>query len=144
MSDDERVRASDDVPAAVPAAVLAAVGQVVATVERVQNEELVDEFVALFRDDAIWTTSAGLRLYGRRAIAEFTAGVLPGWTVEGSATYEVEHVLLVRPDVAAVKVRQRYFDSEGRPTGEGTPLYVMSEEEGRWLLTACQNTGVPA
>lgn len=129
--------------AAEEATEVAAIREVVATVERVQNEELVDEFVDLFTADALWTTSGGLRLYGRDAIAEFTASVLPGWTAQGSATYEVERVLLIRPDVAAVKVRQRYFDTAGRPEGEGTPLYVMSKEEGRWLLTACQNTAVP-
>ncbi|MFE5212494.1 SgcJ/EcaC family oxidoreductase [Streptomyces sp. NPDC056600] len=89
----------------------------VATVERVRQEELVDEFVALFRADAVWTTSTGARLYGREAIAAFTAKALPGWTAGGArATYEVEHVSFVRPDVAAVKVRQRYF----APDGEGS------------------------
>jgi len=39
-------------------------------------------------------------------------------------------------------VRLRYFDPGGRLTGEGTPLYVMSREDGRWMLTACQNTGI--
>lgn len=25
---------------------------------------------------------------------------------------------------------------------EGSPLYVMAKHDGRWLLTACQNTEV--
>lgn len=121
----------------------AALRALVATVERVQREELVDEFVALFRADALWTTSAGARLYGREAIAAFTAKVLPGWAADGArATYEVEHIGFVRPDVAAVKVRQRYFAPDGTPEDEGSPLYVASKEQGRWLLTACQNTAV--
>ncbi|WP_151770632.1 SgcJ/EcaC family oxidoreductase [Streptomyces abyssomicinicus] len=121
----------------------AALRALVAAVERAQREELVDDFVALFRADALWTTSGGVRLYGRRAIAEFTAKALPGWSSDGSsATYEVEHVTFVRPDVAAVKVRQRYFAPDGTPDGEGTPLYVAAKEDGRWLLTACQNTAV--
>jgi uncharacterized protein (TIGR02246 family) len=57
---------------------IAAIHQLVADVERVQQLELVDEFVAMFREDAIWTTAAGKRLFGRDAIAEFTAQVLPG------------------------------------------------------------------
>ncbi|WP_448317186.1 SgcJ/EcaC family oxidoreductase [Streptomyces sp. CO7] len=121
----------------------AALRALVATVERVQQEELVEEFVALFHADALWTTSAGARLYGREAIADFTAKALPGWSAGGArATYEVEHVSFVRPDVAAVKVRQRYFAADGTPDGEGSPLYVASKEQGRWLLTACQNTAV--
>ncbi|MFF3334758.1 hypothetical protein ACFYWX_35355 [Streptomyces sp. NPDC002888] len=32
---------------------------------------------------------------------------------------------------------------EGEPTGNaGTPLYVMSKEDGQWRLVACQNTEV--
>jgi uncharacterized protein (TIGR02246 family) len=116
----------------------------VADVERVQGRELVDEFVALFREDAIWTTGHGKRLFGRDAIAEFTAKVLPGSSVHGKATYEVEHVLFIRPDVAAVKVRQRYFTGDGVLDSEGTPMYVISKENGRWLLTANQNTPVVA
>ncbi|WP_431949592.1 SgcJ/EcaC family oxidoreductase [Nocardia lijiangensis] len=121
-----------------------AIRQIVATVEHVQQHELVAEFVALFRADAIWTTGHGKRLLGRDAIAEFTAAVLPGATAHGKATYELEHVLFIRPDVAAVKVRQRYFTTEGVLESEGTPMYVMAKEEGRWLLTANQNTPIVA
>lgn len=117
-----------------------AIKQVVARVEHAQNHERPDEFAALFRADAIWTTGHGRRLYGRAAISAFTHRVLPGSMRGVTATFEVEHVLFIRPDVAAVKVRQEYRTAEG--TEVGTPLFVMSKEDGRWLLTACQNTGV--
>lgn len=58
---------------------------------------------------------------------------------------EVVHVLFIRPDVAAAKVRQVYTSNDGQPSdseGEFTPMFVMSKEDGRWLLVACQNTGV--
>ncbi|QFZ21291.1 SgcJ/EcaC family oxidoreductase [Saccharothrix syringae] len=122
-----------------------AIKQVVARVEHAQRHELVDEFVALFRSDAIWTTAHGKRLTGRDEIAAFTRQVLPGAMRDLRATYEVVHVLFIRPDVAAVKVRQRYSTAAGEPVGdqsEGSPLYVMSREDGEWLLTACQNTPV--
>ncbi|MEQ4725501.1 SgcJ/EcaC family oxidoreductase [Nonomuraea sp. B19D2] len=117
-----------------------AIEQVVATVEHTQNNELPDEFVALFRADAIWTTGSGKRLFGRDAISTFTHQVLPGGMQGATVTFEVEHVLFIRPDVAAVKVRQVYWTSDG--TEVGTPLFVMAKEGGRWLLTACQNTSV--
>ncbi|SFP96124.1 conserved hypothetical protein [Amycolatopsis arida] len=122
-----------------------AIEQVVATVEHAQANELVDEFVAQFRADAIWTTGHGKRLTGRDEIAAFTSKVLPGAMKDLRPSYEVVHVLFIRPDVAAVKVRQRYFTRDGQPIEgqhEGSPLYVMSKEDGRWLLTACQNTEV--
>ncbi|UMG92924.1 SgcJ/EcaC family oxidoreductase [Nocardioides sp. TF02-7] len=121
---------------------VAALHQLVKEVERVQANELVAEFVALFRHDAIWTTAHGKRLFGRDAIAAFTAQVLPGSSAHGRATYDVEHVLFIRPDVAAVKVEQRYYDADGRLESQGTPMYVLAKEDGRWLLTANQNTSV--
>ncbi|MGN9786799.1 SgcJ/EcaC family oxidoreductase [Nonomuraea sp. ZG12] len=117
---------------------LAAIKQVVATVEHAQNHELPDEFLALFHADAIWTTGHGKRLFGRDAISAFTHQVLPGGMQGSTVTFEMEHVLFIRPDVAAVKVRQVYRTSDG--TNAGSPLFVMAKEDGRWLLTACQNT----
>jgi uncharacterized protein (TIGR02246 family) len=124
-----------------------AITHVVATLEHAQRNELVEEFVSLFREDAIWTTGAGKLLIGRDAIAAFTQKVLPGAMKGLVPSYEVVHVLFIRPDVAAVKVRQRYFSPEGElvtELGEGTPMYVMSKENGQWRLTANQNTGVAA
>lgn len=124
-----------------------AIRQVVAAVEHAQRNELVEEFVSLFREDAIWTTGAGKLLVGRDAIAAFTRQVLPGAMKGLVPSYDVVHVLFVRADVAAVKVRQRYFSPEGAPMtelGEGTPMYVMSKEGDQWRLTANQNTVVAA
>jgi uncharacterized protein (TIGR02246 family) len=119
---------------------IAAIKRVVAAVEHSQNNELVDEFVRLFRADAIWTTGGGKRLFGRDAISAFTHQVLPGGMRDTTATFEVEHVLFIRPDVAAVKVRQVYEGPVGRQVG--SPLFVMAKEDEQWLLTACQNTSV--
>jgi uncharacterized protein (TIGR02246 family) len=123
---------------------IAAIRAVVAALAHAQAHENVDQFTALFRADALWTTGHGKRLYGQPAIAEFTAQVLPGATAHGKTTYDVEHILFLRPDVAAVKVRQRHYTDAGDLDGEGTPLYVMTKEDDRWLLTANQNTPVVA
>jgi uncharacterized protein (TIGR02246 family) len=64
---------------------------------------------------------------------------------ESTATYEVVHVLFIRPDVAAVKVRQRPATLDLRPiegAQEGSPLYIMAKDEGEWRLVAAQNTPV--
>jgi uncharacterized protein (TIGR02246 family) len=122
-----------------------AIKQVVATVQHATQNELVEEFVALFRADAIWTTGGGKRLLGRDEIVAFTQQVLPGGMKGLTMTMEVVHVLFIRADVAAVKVRQIYASSDGQPSeaeGEGTPLFVMAKEDQRWCLVACQNTGV--
>ncbi|WP_283134621.1 SgcJ/EcaC family oxidoreductase [Rhizohabitans arisaemae] len=121
-----------------------AIKKVVAEVRHYQQNELPDDFAALFREDAIWTTGHGKRLFGRDEIAAFTHKVLPGAMKDLTANYEVVHVLFIRPDVAAVKVRQ-WYTRDGLPIEgeqEGTPMYVMAKEDGRWTLVACQNTTV--
>ncbi|MEL5956112.1 SgcJ/EcaC family oxidoreductase [Streptomyces sp. CLV115] len=118
-----------------------AIERVVATVERAQRAKDVEGFLALFHPDAIWTTGHGKVLIGFDAIAEFTRTVLPAASWEGEVTYEAVHTQFLRPDVAAVKVRQVYRSPEGET--EGAPLYVMTkQDDGRWLLHACQNTPV--
>ena len=125
------------------AADIEAIHQVVSAVQHATQNELVEEFLALFRPDAIWTTGGGKRLLGRDEIAAFTRQVLPGGMKGLTMSMEVLHVLFIRDDVAAVKVRQIYTSSDGRPSeaeGEGSPLFVMAKDEGLWRLVACQNT----
>ncbi|MFH8487782.1 SgcJ/EcaC family oxidoreductase [Streptomyces longisporoflavus] len=124
---------------------IAAIKQVIATLEHSQQHELPDEFVGLFRADAIWTTGQGKRLTGREEISAFTHRVLPGAMKDSTVTYEVEQVLFIRSDVAAVKARAQYLTLDGQSIGNaGTPLYVMAKEDGQWRLVACQNTEVLA
>ncbi|WP_413103921.1 SgcJ/EcaC family oxidoreductase [Streptomyces sp. Inha503] len=120
-----------------------AIEQVVAAVERAQRAKDVEGFLALFHPDALWTTAHGKVLIGIDAIAEFTRAVLPTASWDGEVTYAAVHTQFLRPDVAAVKVRQVYHSAEGDT--EGAPLYVMTKrDDGRWLLHAGQNTEVRA
>ncbi|MFD0021930.1 SgcJ/EcaC family oxidoreductase [Streptomyces sp. NPDC058382] len=131
MNTDSTARAED----------IEAVNQVVAAVEHSQQHKDPDSFLALFHPDAVWTTAHGKVLIGLDAISEFTRKVLPAANWEGKVSYEVVHVFFIRRDVAAVKVRQRYLSPDDE--SEGAPLYVMSkQDDGSWLLTACQNTEV--
>ncbi|WP_238161262.1 SgcJ/EcaC family oxidoreductase [Kribbella antibiotica] len=118
-----------------------AIMQVIDTVEHAQNNELPEEFLNLFRSDAIWTTGGGKRLYGRDAISDFTRQVLPGAMKDTTVRFELEHLMFIRPDVAAVKLRQIYQTPDGPDVG--SPLWILAKEDGKWLLTAAQNIGVP-
>jgi uncharacterized protein (TIGR02246 family) len=118
-----------------------AIEEVVATVEHTQRARDAEGFLALFHPEALWTTAHGTVLVGFDAIAEFTRAVLPNASWDGEVTYEAIHTQFLRPDVAAVKVRQVYHSVEGDT--EGAPLYVMTkQDDGTWLLHACQNTEV--
>ncbi|MHC5906322.1 SgcJ/EcaC family oxidoreductase [Streptomyces sp. S6] len=123
------------------AADVRAIKEIVATVERTQRAKDPEGFLSLFHPDALWTTAHGKVLIGLDAIAGFTRAVLPAASWDGEVSYEPVHIQFLRPDVAAVKVRQVYRSAEGE--SEGAPLYVMTRQgDGRWLLHACQNTEV--
>lgn len=140
-----------------------AVLALVAGVEQAQQKALPDAFMAAFRPDAFWTTAHGRRLTGADAIGAFTRQVLPATADDPvTASYEAEHILFIRPDVAAVKVRQRPVTRDGEPLDEvfrghadpaalvvarpdavpGTPLYVLAKDDGVWRIAAAQNTKV--
>ena len=118
----------------------------VAAVEEAQSKEDVDGFLALFRDDALWVTGHGKRLYGRDTIADFTRRVLPGATKESYATYTPDHLLFVRPDIAVVNVNQKYARRPGStaelPVETGSPVYFLAKDDGEWRIAAAQNTVV--
>jgi uncharacterized protein (TIGR02246 family) len=117
----------------------------VAELEAAQQHERPDEFMRLFRRDAVWVTAHGRRLVGWDEINAFTHQVLPGAMKESTATYEVVHVVFARPDVAVVAVRQRPLALDGTPLPgqpEGRPTYVMAKEGDEWMIVAGQNTQV--
>ena len=114
----------------------------VATVERTQQNEDVDGFLALFDADAVWVTGGGVRLIGAAAIGAFTRRVLPGAMADASVTYEVDHVLFLTPDVALTGVNQQYVDLDGHPTSAGLPSYVWRRAGDTWKIVVGQNTGV--
>jgi hypothetical protein len=119
--------------------------------------------MSAFRHDASWTTGHGKRLTGFEEISAFTHKVLPS-TLEQpvTATYEAEHILFIRSDIAAVKIRQRPITRDSQPLDDvfrghddpaalvadrpdavpGTPLYVLAKDEGEWRIAAAQNTKV--
>ncbi|WBQ07115.1 SgcJ/EcaC family oxidoreductase [Kribbella sp. CA-293567] len=118
----------------------------VATVEKAQSSEDAEAFLALFRDDAVWVTGHGKRLYGRDTIADFTRRVLPGATTDSFATYTPDHLLFVRPDIAVVNVNQKYALRPGStaelPVETGSPVYFLAKDAGEWRIAAAQNTVV--
>lgn len=130
-------------PEGAPADLVETLTARVAELERTQQQEDVDGFLALFDEDAVWVTGGGRRLVGLGVIAEFTRRVLPGAMTDGSVTYVVDHVLVIADDVVLTGVNQQYVDLAGHPTGAGLPTYVWRRRHGSWLIVSGQNTGVP-
>ncbi|MBT2902102.1 SgcJ/EcaC family oxidoreductase [Streptomyces sp. McG3] len=135
----------------------------VAGVQHAQQNALPDAFLGGFREDAIWTTAHGRRLTGLPEISAFTRKVLPPQADSPvTATYTVDLILFVRPDIAAVKIRQRPATRDGVYLDEifhgqedpsalvaahpeavpGTPTYFLAKDDGVWRIAAAQNTQV--
>ncbi|HEY7486265.1 MAG TPA: SgcJ/EcaC family oxidoreductase [Streptosporangiaceae bacterium] len=140
-----------------------AIVALVAEVQYAQQHALPDAFMSAFRQDSVWTTAHGKRLTGFEEISAFTHKVLPGSIdLPVTATYEAEYILFIRPDIAAVKIRQRPVTRDGQRLDEvfrghddpaalvadhpdavpGTPLYVLAKDDGQWRIAAAQNTKV--
>ncbi|MBB4934295.1 uncharacterized protein (TIGR02246 family) [Lipingzhangella halophila] len=139
-----------------------AITAIVAELQRAQQNALPDPFMNLFHRDAIWTTGHGKLLVGADEIGAFTRRVLPPAREQPvTADFEVEHILFIRPDVAAVKIRQLPVTRDGRRLDEtvdtsdpeaavannpdaipGTPMHILAKEDGVWRITAAQNTKV--
>jgi uncharacterized protein (TIGR02246 family) len=118
-----------------------AIVKLVDIVADAQSREDADTFLTLFRPDAKWVTGHGKRLYGLPVIAEFTRAVLPGATKDSYSTYAIDHILFIRPDIAAVTVNQTYIQRDGsQPDTHGSPGWTLLKEDGEWRIAAAQNT----
>lgn len=90
--------------------------------EQAQSAEDVSGFMALFDENAVWVNGVGTRLIGKKVIESFTEKVLSGAFSDGSsATYEIEHLTVLSPDLVLTAVRQTYFDHKGNVTSKGSP-----------------------
>lgn len=122
-----------------------AIVELVRRVETAQQTEDVKGFIGAFERHSVWTTAHGKRLIGWDEIADFTRSVLPGAMRESTATYDVEHILFLRDDVAVVNIRQRPVGLDGIPVEdvpEGRPVHVLVRSGDTWRIAAGQNTQV--
>lgn len=121
-----------------------AITDLVAEFEQAQQNERVDDFVALFGDNPVWTTGHGKRLDGIDEIAEFTGKVLPGAMRESTQRYDIARIAFIRPDVAIVNVDQTVITHDGEAIAgapQGRPFWVLAKDDA-WRIVGAQNTQV--
>ncbi len=120
--------------------------QIVADVERGFNTNdaaLMNKHVA---PDATLVSAMGVRLVGIDEVMAASEAGLAGPLADQYARYEVKDVRFIRPDVALAYKEAYAVTADGEPIDvEHTmcALYVLVKEDGRWLITARQNTLVP-
>ena len=108
-------------------------------------ERAPDEFVGLVpARTQSGRRAAAAACIGGDEISAFTAPGAPRCDERIRGHIEVTHVLFVRPDVAAVKVRQRPVTLDGEPIdgqNEGRPLLIM-RQGGRAVVPGCGRSTV--
>lgn len=120
--------------------------QVIADVERGFNTNdaaLMNKHLA---QDAAVVTAMGVRVVGLDEIMTSSAQGLAGALRDQYARYEVRDVRFLRPDVALVHKEAYAITADGEPIDLDhamSALYVLTKEDGRWLIAARQNTLVP-
>jgi uncharacterized protein (TIGR02246 family) len=120
--------------------------QVIADVERGFNTNdaaLMNKHVAA---DATLVSAMGVRLAGIDEVMAASEAGLAGPLRDQYARYEVRDVRFVRPDVALAYKEAYAITADGEPIDLDhtmCALYVLVKQDGRWLITARQNTLVP-
>lgn len=117
--------------------------QAIADVERGFNTNdaaLMNKHLA---PDATVVNVMGIRLVGLEAIMAASETGLAGALRDQYARYEVRDVRFVRPDVALVHKEAFATTKDGEPIDLDhamNALYVFVKQDGRWSITARQNT----
>ncbi|SEG68617.1 conserved hypothetical protein [Thermomonospora echinospora] len=128
----------------IPARTQAAVTDVVKALEKAFNTKDPIALSEQFARQTSWSNAMGIRLDGRRAIAESAAPAMQGFLRDSYARYNVVKQLEIAPGVIAVNVAQTPTDSSGNPVegAHGAALYVFAEQEDGWKIVAGQNTAI--
>lgn len=117
--------------------------QVIADVERGFNTNdaaLMNKHLA---PDAAVVNVMGVRLVGLAEIMAASEKGLAGPLRDQYARYEVRDVRFLRPDVAIAHKEAFAIRADGEPIDlehAMNALYVLTKEDGRWLIAARQNT----
>jgi uncharacterized protein (TIGR02246 family) len=117
--------------------------QVIADVERGFNAKDAGLMNRHLAPDAAVVSALGVRVVGLAEIMAVSERGLAGALRDQFARYEVRDVRFVRPDVALVYKEAYAVTEDGEPVEVGhamNALYVLVKEDGRWLVTARQNT----
>lgn len=117
----------------------------IAEMETAFNRHDADELDSHFTQNATFVNVIGERLSGWKQINEAHKVILAGALRNAYASYTIESLVFVHPDVAIAHMRQYPTSSEGEMIvdGQGSiAIYVMVKERDIWRVAAGQNTFV--
>ncbi|MBV9790979.1 MAG: SgcJ/EcaC family oxidoreductase [Chloroflexi bacterium] len=125
---------------------IAAIKQIIATIETGFNQKDAAACVKHFTQDATVVNVLGIRVSGWSAIHEAHVQGLAGHLRDEYARYDVHDLLFLRPDVAIAQVYGWPITQAGQPIEDGQgmiAMYVMVKAHEQWWIAARQNTLLP-
>jgi uncharacterized protein (TIGR02246 family) len=125
-----------------------AIRGVVADTERLQND--VDGFTGLLTEDVVIVNFGGRRVRGRDRLREAMQEALATPLADVLTRNELEDIHFLRPDVALVACVKHVFDERDQAAKDarrplqpsGRLTFVLTKEQGRWLVAAAQTTPI--
>ena len=99
-----------------------------------------DAFAAPFAEDADYVIINGMRVKGRKAIAEGHRQIFSTIYKNSHNAATIESVRFLRDDVAVAHVRWHLKHQAGE--GNARATLVMTKDKGKWSIVAFQNTGI--
>ena len=113
------------------------------------NRHDAKSFASLFAEDADFTNWMGQGATGRDAIEKYHQPLFDTRFKTSHQTTENIKVRLIKPDVASVDI---WWNMTGAVNGAGQPRpprrgilsWIMTKEEGRWLIKVMHNLDLTA
>lgn len=125
---------------------IAAIEQIVASVETAYNTNDAELMTADFAANAMVVNAMGALLTGRADLLAANRAGLAGFLRDQYVRYEVTDITFLRPDVALAHKVARATTATGELIDTDPAmiaLYVLVKENGRWWTAARQNTLIP-
>ena len=112
------------------------------------NQHDVHAFAATFAEDADFTNVVGAGAHGRAAVEEFHAPVFTTVFKNSHLTVNNVQIRFLTPDVASVDV---HWEMTGAVGSDGIPIplrqgllnWIVTRQEGRWLILIMHNQNLP-
>jgi uncharacterized protein (TIGR02246 family) len=115
---------------------------IVAGLETAWNAADGQAFAARFAENADFVNIYGMHAQGRPGIAEGHHRIFQTVYAGSTLNYQVQHIRMLREDVALVHIRARLAVPQGPMAGEleSVPSMVVTREPSGWMIAAFHNT----
>jgi len=117
-----------------------AIRNVIAEFVQAINRGDIKAFGALFTEDADFVVITGKYLKGRDEIVRYHAELFAGSFKGSHLDVTSVAIRFVRPDVAVARVATKRTENEGKQMRASFPIFVLTKQAQKWLITAVQNT----